>query len=436
MDGRELNRLRTQDFGPDERAVSPSQRLRQRFHPPTRWLRFAQELMRLPTAPFHEQNVMLWVWQFAKNRGLPVRCDEAGNIVVEFVPEKPDQRLKRLMFTAHMDHIGFWAVEQKGEGLLRAHWMGRYPEELFVGSRVVFWTGGKGLDQIEPGLMNDEGVSRRLRIGGRRVTAVVERVVSFNSAGDVAEVDLRVDGAVEPGSIGMWDLGEPITLNGRMSAPAVDDLAGVAALVCLMDSLKRGELRRPVTCLFTRCEEGGFFGAIRYCRENFDGQQDERTLTDLVVSVETSKALPLTPLGSGPIVRVGDRSGIFDPEVCAWAEQCAAGLCEQHKDFTFQRRLMDGGTCESSVFQAWTGKAGAVCIPLGNYHNYNRETGKLDSEVIDVSDWGNLVRLMMSMTERIETSGGIYEQFRGWCERWEDEHRFLYREPDRAGPVD
>ena len=58
----------------------------------------------------------------------------------------------------------------------------------------------------------------------------------------------------------MWDLPNPMNINGRLSARAIDDVAGVASLVCLMDSLHRQELRRPVSCLFTRAEEGGFFG--------------------------------------------------------------------------------------------------------------------------------------------------------------------------------
>ena len=259
--------------------------------------------------------------------------------------------------------------------------------------------------------------------------------MSYTSVGDVAEVDIRMDEPVEPGSIGMWDLPEPTQFNGRLSARAIDDVAGVAALVCLMDSFNRSKLRRPVSCLFTRCEEGGFFGAIRYSREHFaEAVTAGRPRPDLVISVETSKALPLTPLGSGPIVRVGDRQGVFDPEICAWTDRCALELSDRHEDFTHQRRLMDGGTCESSAFQAYTGKAGAICIPLANYHNFNRDTGNLDVEAVDTSDWGNLIRLMLKMAEQTDAAGGVYDKFRGWCERWETRHAPLFRDPSATSP--
>ncbi|MEM7625461.1 MAG: M20/M25/M40 family metallo-hydrolase [Planctomycetota bacterium] len=434
MEPRELNRLNTTDFRPGERVVPASRRLRSRFHPPTRWIKFAMELLRLPTSPFHEQNIMLWVWRFARNRGLPVRVDSAGNLIVDFVPANPDDRLKRILFTAHMDHIGFWAVRGLGAGRLRAQWMGRFPEDRIVGAPVVFWTGGKALSEIEPELM--PGANGALRIGGRKVAGVVEKIVSYAESGDVAEVDLAVEGEVLPGSIGMWDLPEPMNVSGRLSARAIDDVAGVASLICLMDSLNRQELRRPVSCLFTRAEEGGFFGAIRYCREQFDreGLDGAHPRPDLVLSVETSKALPLTPLGSGPIVRVGDRHGVFDPELAAWAGRCAGVLSDRETNFAYQRRLMDGGTCESSVFQAWTGRAGAVCIPLGNYHNFNAETQGLDLEAVDVSDWGNLVRLMLAMTEMTDTAGGAYGEFKAWCEDWEDRHAALYTDPTAPAP--
>ena len=142
----------------------------------------------------------------------------------------------------------------------------------------------------------------------------------------------------------------------------------------------------------------------------------------------------MTPLGSGPIVRVGDRHGEFDPEITAWAKTCAAALSQRESNFNFTRRLMDGGTCESSVFQAWTGRAAAVCIPLANYHNYNPETQGLDLETIDVSDWGNLIRLMLAMTEMTDTAGGAYGEFKAWCERWEQRHTELYHDPTATSP--
>ena len=437
--GPEKNRAATRDFR-QEKAAPLSKRRRMRFHPPTRWLKQAQELLRLPTVSFHEQNVMLWVWRYATNRGMPVTVDAAGNLRVDFEPEHADPDAQRIVFTAHMDHVGLWAVgmsdapaQKPGRKLLRAHWMGRFPSELMAGRDVLFWTGGKPLSEVEPALVPPGAAGMGgLCIGGRKVRGTIKEVLGFNAEGDVTAVDVEVDEAVDPGSVGTWDLPDPELRDGKLYARAIDDVAGVAALIALLDELRREGARRPVSCLFTRAEEGGFFGAIHFCRENFSGPAAAAG-SDILVTVEASKQLADAPVGGGPIVRVGDKLAVFHPELTAWAAACADGLEARHKDFAYRRRLMDGGTCESSVFQAWTGRAGALCVALGNYHNHDVENKGVGSEFIDVADFGNLIRLMRVLVEsKLDETGehaGSFGAFRGWCEDWEKQHRHLYAQP-------
>ncbi|BAM03764.1 hypothetical protein PSMK_16050 [Phycisphaera mikurensis NBRC 102666] len=413
-----------------------------RYHPPTRWLKQALELLRLPTVSFHEQNVMLWVWRYAHNRGMPVSVDAVGNLRVDYVPEDADDDARPIVFTAHTDHVGLWAVEMQngvaaddGRAVLRAHWMGRFPSELMVGQDVLFWTGGKPLGEVEPELVPSgaRGMAD-LKVGGRKVRGTIQRILGFNEEGDVTGVDVAVDEAVEPGSVGMWDLPDPEQADGKLFARAIDDVAGVAALVALLDDLRRDGAARPVSCLFTRAEEGGFFGAIHHCKQRYaDATEDE---AEILITIEASKQLADAPVGGGPIVRVGDKHAVFHPELTAWAAACAERLEAEHEDFQYRRRLMDGGTCESSVFQAWTGKAGALCVALGNYHNHDAANNGVASEFIDVADFGNLIRLMRAMVDEptgAEAAGG-FGAFRGWCEEWEAKHAHLYSEPAGVAP--
>jgi putative aminopeptidase FrvX len=424
MKPQELNRQRTQDFRPGE-SLLPRYRARtMRYHPPTRWIKLAVDLLRLPTSPFHEHNVMLAIWRYARNHGFEVHADAVGNLVVDYVPESGVAADRpRVLFTAHMDHVGFWAVEMIGERKLRAHWMGRFPEELLLGAKVMFWTGGKPLSEIAPELLPD--AADEMRIGGRRVGGVVRTICGYNAEGDVAEVEIEIDEPVMPGSVGMWDLPDPDHRDGRLYARGIDDVAGAASLLSLLDDMKRTACTNPVRCLFTRAEEGGFFGSIHYCRESLSRQPGR----DIVISVETSKALENAPLGRGPIVRVGDRHSVFEPELIAWSSRCAESIGADDASFSWQRRLMDGGTCESSVFQAWTGRAGALCIALGNYHNFNVEEKRIDLEYIDLSDFGNLVRLMRTMVDRSDDAGDSFARFKHWCQDWERQHAHLYLNP-------
>ncbi|MEM1186817.1 MAG: M20/M25/M40 family metallo-hydrolase [Planctomycetota bacterium] len=430
---RSLNRIRTQDFRPGETVLTKAELRRTTFHPPTRWIKHALELLRLPTSSFHEQNVLLWVYRFARNRGLDITIDSAGNLIVDYTPRGVAVTArKRLAFAAHLDHTGFWAVEMRGARTLEAHWMGRFPEELIVGGEVIFWTDGKPLREVEPGLLPD--AQQGLRVGGRKVSGKVTEILGFNEEGDVSRVLVEVEGQVEPGSIGMWALPEAEHLGGKFFARAIDDVAGAAAMVCLLDELVRDKSEVPVTCLFTRAEEGGFFGAIHYCQEHY-GPDAVAPGPDLIISIECSKALPNAPQGHGPIVRVGDKHVMFEPELTVWAARVARLLESRDNTFRFQRKLMDGGTCESSVFQAYMGNAGALCVALGNYHNHNPDAGKIDLENIDISDWGNLIRLMRAMAEVRDTSDSIFGEFKAWCQRWSDKHRHLYTEPAGVAEV-
>jgi endoglucanase len=428
---RDLNRLRTADFRPGEHVLTKADIRRRKHYPPTRWIKHALDMLRQPTSSFHEQNLMLWVWRFARNRGLDVRLDQAGNVIVDYIPRnQPVLGRKRLAFAAHLDHTGLWAVEMIDDRTLKANWMGRFPQELIVGGEVIFWTGGKPVREVEPAMMPDAPDS--LRIGGRRVRGRVEEILDFNEEGDVSGVRIAVEEPVLPGSIGMWDLPDAEQRQGRFYARACDDVAGAAAMVCLLDDLVRDAVPVPVTCLFTRAEEGGFFGAIHYCQEHYGESatpESRAAAPDLIISVECSKALPQAPQGHGPIVRVGDRHAMFEPELTVWAARCGEALEADDATFTYQRKLMDGGTCESTVFQAYMGNAGALCVALGNYHNHDADRGRISLENIDISDWGNLVRLMRGMAERRDVADSIFGDFKDWCQRWSDKHRHLYQDP-------
>src|SRR5437763_1575800 len=74
-------------------------------------------------------------------------------------------------------------------------------------------------------------------------------------------------------------------------------------------------------------------------------------------------------VGKGVIVRVGDRTSIFDSEAMRFLAEVAAGLKGKRNGFQYQRGLMGGGTCEATAYQEFGLQTAAVCVSLGNYHN-------------------------------------------------------------------
>src|SRR5664279_1776617 len=101
-------------------------------------LDLAERVLRLPTAPYHEQHVKAFVVDFCRELpGLCVEEDRVGNVIVKYQPagaSMPVSGRPPLVFVAHMDHPGFEML-----GGNRAEFLGGVPKEMFargVGIRV------------------------------------------------------------------------------------------------------------------------------------------------------------------------------------------------------------------------------------------------------------------------------------------------------------
>jgi endoglucanase len=70
-------------------------------------------------------------------------------------------------------------------------------------------------------------------------------------------------------------------------------------------------------------------------------------------------------------------------------------------NFQFQRAILDGGTCEASLFYTFGYKTSGLALPLGCYHN-NGEDGNVASENIHLHDWFNMIELIWSSVRKTE----------------------------------
>ena len=87
------------------------------------------------------------------------------------------------------------------------------------------------------------------------------------------------------------------------------------------------------------------------------------------------------------------------------------------KDFRWQRKLMDGGTCEGTAFQAYGYRVGALCVPLLNYHNMG-ENGRIAAEAVSLSDLTNLVRWMLFWTLEGKDSPPLKDHMEKLYKEW------------------
>ncbi|MGH9197342.1 MAG: hypothetical protein ACRD1T_16575, partial [Acidimicrobiia bacterium] len=238
---------------------------------------------------------------------------------------------------------------------------------------------------------------------GQRKPAGQGEIVSVDwNNGRLAGATFRLNsGRAAKGGFAMWDL-TPFSLRGeKIFTRVCDDLMGAAAICCVLDELGRGrhdDVR--VWGLFTRAEEIGFLGAVEAIRRKYIPK------TAAVISLECSRALPQTPQGGGVIVRVGDLSSIFDPDLSEALRAAAVRLSETDDSFKYMRALMDGGTCEATPFCDEGYRASGLAIPLGNYHNQAVERdGKptIGAENVHVGDFLSEVRLLLELARHPET---------------------------------
>jgi endoglucanase len=344
------------------------------------WL---MELTGTPTAAGKEDRVVSWIKSFVADRpGLELSRDAAGNIVIGRKGVNSDTPI---FIEAHMDHPAFVCVEARDSKQVVAEFRGGVHERFFLNTPVRLWQNGRA---------GATGV----------VSSLIESTPKDNfGANDSDKRYLITFADNTPANVGdviTWALPEPAVTDGLLHAPACDDLAGVAAALCAYDKLmtlaRQGQNVPDVRLLFTRAEEVGFVGAIAACKLGTIPSGAR------IIALENSKSYPESPIGSGPIVRVGDYTSTFDPDLTYRVGRIAQALTGEDPAFRFQRKLMPGGTCEASAFQSYGYTATCVCLALGNYHNMSENTGKIAAEFISTDDFDNLVKLLVQTALRLD----------------------------------
>jgi len=333
--------------------------------------RLLEPLMRCPTAPYHEDAVADYIAATVAGFGLDTTTDSYGNLIVR--RPSTGRTTTRLAFMAHMDHPGFEVTAVGPDGVVAA-WHGGVQPEYFTNARVRFHAGGQ--------------VAR----GAIRTAALTEDRTHVKSV--VAECD----GAPPVGALGVWDLPDVEFTNGSVRAPAIDDLAGCGVILAMLADLRGRQLDAEVWAFFTRAEEVGFIGAVGLARSG------RLPLSLPIVSIEMSKAMPGATQGMGPVIRLGDRSSVFDQSMLLFARDTAAELKEEREGFKYQRLLMDGGSCEATALNAFGFRTAGLALALSNYHNQApagpNGPWTIDAEEINFSDFLHAVDLAVAMCER------------------------------------
>jgi endoglucanase len=347
-------------------------------------LRALAALGRLPSAPYYERRAAAYVRSFCEQVGLDVHLDRWGNVIAFRPGTSPDA--PGLAFVAHLDHPAFEAVEEQG-GNLVCKALGGVPAaalEPGVKVQIIVEADEQGGEPASVSSLN----SRVIRIPGEVAGAVPvsedahdtpprDRSVIVRPAHPVARLPCAV----------VLDLPDFDLDHETLRMRALDDLAGCAAALAALKATADVPSPGPVFGLFTRAEETGLIGARLAAA---DGLLPKNTI---VVSVESSRALPGAEIGKGPVVRVGDARTTFDSRAEAYLLTARHRLAMKMDSFQCQRQLMSGGTCEATAFSAFGYPVTGVAFPLGNYHNAGPEN-TVAAEYIALSDFAGGAALL------------------------------------------
>ncbi|PKM97481.1 MAG: hypothetical protein CVU79_08180 [Elusimicrobia bacterium HGW-Elusimicrobia-3] len=345
--------------------------------------KFLLEVTSLPTAAAHEGAVTRFIraWAGAR-RHLALAGDRHGNLLVTRADfKRACRRTPPLFITAHLDHPAFIVLSAEGREV-KLEFRGGVQDPYFKGAAIEIFS---------PDLS---------RAYSARITSLAPAAKPFKTV----TARLSKPAPLRPGCLGRWKFPAAAIKKGVAYTQACDDLAAVAAALTAYDGISRDEKLAHTALLFTRAEEVGFVGAIGAARGGTIPKNAR------LVCLECSRSFPHdSPIGGGPIVRVGDRMSVFTPELTNAVSAAAAAYQKANPAFKFQRKLMPGGVCEASAFSFYGLSSTCLCLPLGNYHNMADIDGvargkkaRVGQEHVAVADFHGLVELLGVIARQLD----------------------------------
>jgi endoglucanase len=336
-------------------------------------LAHARALLEQPTAPYFEDGPLAVVRGFVRaHAGFELEEDEHANLLVRWPGTRAlAQGEAPLCFSAHLDHPAFHC---EGHDVARLH--GGVPGRFLPGAALRFFAPGAG-----------EACA----------TARIARLVRGDEEAGVRVRLSHVRGELGAGQFGVFDLPSGRIRGRRLYARVCDDLMGAAAILATLELAARERCERPLLGVFTRAEETGFVGCLGLMKSGLLPAGAH------VVGLECSPRRATARVGRGPVVRAGDKQSIFDPQLTLAVEEAARALELRLPGFRWQRALMDGGSCESTVYNHFGTRAAGVCLALGNYHNCGPD-GRIAPEFVDWGDYEGLVALLGELARASGTS--------------------------------
>lgn len=308
-----------------------------------------------------EQGVADLIESLVRGKADEITRDALGNLICVKRGTSPNGR--KVMLSAHMDHIGFIVVAVEKEGYLRVMPVGGVGMAVSRTRHVSFENGVQGIITQEP-----------VREG--ETPAMKHMYIDIGAADEADALSMIQIGDVAVYANDCFRMGEH-----RVAAPAMDDRVACALLVSLFNDLPATE--DTVIAVFSTQEEVGCRGAqvAAYAME-----PDVGIALDVTMNGDTPETkLPAIKLGAGAAVKIMDRGSISSPVVVQ--ELLEAG---ERAGVKTQREVLPFGGTDAGVIQRSRSgvRVGTVSIPCRYVHSA--------CEVIDLRDVEAAKKLLLA----------------------------------------
>jgi putative aminopeptidase FrvX len=304
----------------------------------------------------NEREIGRYISKRCKALGAEVSSDRLGNIIA-----RKEGGGKKLMLCAHMDTTGLMATFIEPSGHVRFARIGGLNHEDILYTPVVFQNGARGIIAKDDAAKKDELSLSNLFIDlGAKSEKEARKLVS---TGDRAAFSAS-----------------PFVSQNRAFSPYMDNRAGVAVLLCVLEGLK--DFTNDLYFVFSAQEEVGLRGARTAA---FAINPDYAIAVDVTATGDNPDPKPKMALrlGDGPAVKIMDRSIICHPEVVQAIEHCAG-----QESIPLQREVLEfGGTDAGAIHVSREGvKTGGISLPARYIHS--------PTECVDLEDAQNAIKLI------------------------------------------
>ena len=261
----------------------------------------------LPGVSGHEGAVREYIESRAKPRADSLRTDRLGNLLV--YREGADRNAPPLMLCAHMDEAGLIIRSATGGGYLKFVCAGSIDRRVLPGRRVFIG------DKRIPGIIGMRAA--HISGGDTKIPKIEDMYIDagFNS-------ESEANAAVELGEYAVFDGKWRDFGDGMIRAKAIDDRAGCAVLLKLMEN----RYQRGVWYVFTVQEEIGMRGA-------FGAAFAIEPAAAIAVECTTAADIPSLPPhrqvcrpGGGVVIPFMDGGTVYDRKLYQQLRAAADGL--------------------------------------------------------------------------------------------------------------